>query len=154
MIPSTTPKSISRGIFCKEFDTRMKKKQNNKVSFKEDLEVISDQLCEIPPRTFNTFMAIADLDQDGTISDWFNSSVIIKMHSLNSVMVNGGEMIETPVNIVLFDNPKWVQCFFELFFIYYVFNFERDKHPICQCDLSKWNILLVSHRKTSEVTNC
>ena len=101
----------------------MKKKQNNKVSFKEDLEVISDQLCEIPPRSFNPFMAIADLDQDGTISDWYNSSVIIKMHSLKSVMVNGGEMIETPVDIVLFDNPKWAHCFFEKKFIYDVFNF-------------------------------
>ena len=69
------------------------------------------------------FMAIDDLDQDGSMSDWNNSSVIIKMHSLKSVMVNGGDMIETPVDIVLFDNLKWARCFFDFFFIYDVFNF-------------------------------
>ena len=130
-IPSSTLNPISRSIFRKEFDTRMKKKQNNKVSFKEDLEVIYDQLCEIPPRTFNPFMAIADLDQDGTILDWHNSSVIIKMHSLKSVMVNGGEMIETPVNIILFDNPKWAHCFFDFFLsMMYSISNEIIQHPV------------------------
>ena len=111
--PSPSLKPISHSIFRKEIDTRMKKTQNNKVSFKGDPEVISDHLCEIPPRSFNPFMAIDDLDQEGTVSDWNNSSVIIKMHSLKTVMVNGGDMIVTPVDIVLFDNPKWARCFYE-----------------------------------------
>ena len=111
--PSSSVKPVPHSIFRKEMESRMKNAQNNKVSFKEESEVIPDQLCEINPRPFNPFMGIDDLNQEGSPREWNNSSVIIKMHSLKNVMVNGGDMIETPTDIVLFSNPKWARCFFE-----------------------------------------
>ena len=111
-LPPSSLKTNYQGVFRKESDTTIKKKPK-KNSYKEDIDSISDRIYEVQPRTFNPFMGIADLDQDGTISDWSNTNTVIKIQSLKSVKIDAGEIIEVLGNIILFDNPKWIQCFLE-----------------------------------------